>query len=98
MTMGAASFQRWLDSSVISRQELDAIVDERMETVESLQPLETSLEPENEPFEEVPPQVSGLPKMPAQSVAGMQDFEPGEIIVREGEEADKFFIIAQWHR
>ncbi len=95
MTMGAASFQRWLDSSVISRQELDAIVDERMETVESLQPLETSPDTADETFEEESARVKGFPQMPAQSVAGMKNFEPGEIIIREGDAADKFFIIAK---
>ena len=97
MTMGAASFQRWLDSSMISREEMDAIVDERMETAGPLQPLESEPQPEQEAeiFQEEKPQAKGFPKLPAQSVAGMQDFEPGDIIIREGDIAENFFIIAE---
>ena len=95
MTMSAASFQRWLDSSVISRQELDAIVDERMETAGPLQPIEPDLASAVEPESEEKLQAKGFPKLPAQSVAGMQDFEPGDIIIREGDIAENFFIIVQ---
>ena len=94
MTMGAASFQRWLDSSLISREELDAVVDQRMESVGDLQPLESTPE-SDETVQEEKPQAKGFPKLPAQSVAGMQDFEPGDIILREGDVAENFFIIAQ---
>jgi NAD(P)H-hydrate epimerase len=96
MTMGATSFQRWLDSSIISREELDAVVDQRMETIDTLVPLESAPEPKRDAAtqEEKPP-AKGFPKLPAQSVAGMQDYEPGDIIIREGDIAENFFIIAE---
>lgn len=95
MTMGSASFQRWLDSSMISREEIDAMVDQRMETVDSLQPLETKPEATAVIPPELSPPTKGLPKLPGQTVAGMQDFEPGDIIIREGEMAENFYIIAE---
>lgn len=96
MTMGADSFQRWLDSSMINREELDAIVDERMETAASpLQPLVPDSVPEIKPVQEEKLQAKGFPKLPAQSVVGMQDFEAGEIIIREGDVAENFFIIVE---
>ena len=95
MTMGAASFQRWLDSSMISREEIDAMVDQRMEAVGTLQPLDPIPEPENEIVQVDVPQVTGLPKLPGQSVAGMRNFKLGEIIIREGDLAEKFYIIAE---
>jgi NAD(P)H-hydrate epimerase len=96
MTMGAASFQRWLNSSIISREEIDAVVDQRMEAIDTLQIIEgAELEQGDSSATSKLPEVKGFPKLPGQSVAGMQDFEPGEIIVREGDLADKFYIIAE---
>ena len=93
MTMSADSFQRWLDSSVINRDEIDAVVDQRMGTVEPIPLLDNNLDEGADTVSADPPPVKGLPKSPGQSVAGMQDYEPGEIIIREGDIAEKFYII-----
>ncbi|MCZ7667901.1 MAG: cyclic nucleotide-binding domain-containing protein [Chloroflexi bacterium] len=37
----------------------------------------------------------GFPQLPAQAVAGMKEFAAGAVIVREGDLAENFFIIAE---
>ncbi|MFO7680814.1 MAG: NAD(P)H-hydrate epimerase [Chloroflexota bacterium] len=96
MTMDRSSFKRWLDSSLVSREELDALVEERLGIIDGSVPLEDAATLADEIYNEtLHDDIEGLPQLPAQSIAGMKNFSPGEIIIHEGDLAENFYIIAE---
>jgi len=95
MTMDRASFQRWLNSSMVSREEMDAVIEERLSIIDGIGPLEDSPPPSDELAASEIGEEDGFPQLPAQAVAGMKEFAAGAVIVREGDLAENFFIIAE---
>lgn len=95
MTMDRASFQRWLNSSLVSREELDALAEERLSVIDDIDPLQDSTALVDDLSPELPPEPDTFSQLPAQAVAGMKAFAAGDIIVREGDLAENFFIIEE---
>ena len=93
IAMGHETFERWLNNSQISRQELDAVMQERLISAGELQPVEETTA-DKEAVTAVPT-ANDILEAATPAIAGQQTFAPGEIIVRQGEPADKFFIIVE---
>lgn len=103
MAMDHETFRNWLDSSHISWDEVNAVMAQRLRNISELQPLDrepadlTQAEPLTAPDEETPAERPEAPigalAVPDQSNLGPRHFEAGEIIIRQGDRAENFFII-----
>jgi CRP-like cAMP-binding protein len=112
MAMDRETFGNWLNTSMLSRDEINLVMVERMSNVEGLQPVEgdgkagakiesagttplstTDTEPE-ETVRSVKESSTSSPA-PAPVNSGPQDFKPGDMIIRQGDLADRFYIIIE---
>jgi NAD(P)H-hydrate epimerase len=93
MAMSHATFESWLSSSAISREEIDAVMQERLESAGELQPLDSGELGEEETA--VPATAAALLEAASPAIAGQQTFAPGEIIIHQGDTADQFYIIVE---
>lgn len=94
MVMSHDTFERWLNSSQISRQEIDDVMQERLILAGELQPVEEALKlPEVEVT--AVPTAADILEAATPAIAGQQAFTPGELIIRQGEPADHFYIIVE---
>jgi len=91
MAMSHDTFERWLNSSQVSRQEIDDVMQERLSLAGDLQPVDEAPTPEEEPT--AVPTATEILEAATPPIAGQQTFAPGEIIIRQGETADRFYII-----
>lgn len=107
ISMSHETFERWLSSSNLSREEIDAVMQERLESAGELDPLGDG-PPHNEAPSATAVSTESLVEAPnslatasellaaaTPAVAGQQTFNPGDLIIRQGEIADKFYIIAE---
>ncbi|MCI0396553.1 MAG: cyclic nucleotide-binding domain-containing protein [Chloroflexi bacterium] len=106
MAMDYQTFLDWLNSSVLSRDEINAVMQQRISTIEELHLVEgesgeetrrQSLYEQGEggtgrQGDTPTPPHPHTPTLP-HSDSGPQYFGPGELIIRQGEIADKFYII-----
>ncbi len=92
MAMSHDTFERWLNDSQISRQEIDAVMEERLMLVGDLQ-LVDSVVPGQENDDTAVPSATDIIEAATPATAGQQTFNPGDIIIHQGETADKFYII-----
>ncbi len=93
MAMGHETFERWLNSSAISRQEIDDVMRERLVLAGELQPVEDPLATAEEPT--AVPTATEILEAATPAIAGHKTFAPGEIIIHQGETADHFYIIVE---
>jgi len=91
MAMGHETFERWLNSSAISRQEIDDVMQERLVLAGELQPVEPAPAPEEEVT--AVPTADEIIEAASPAIAGQHTFAPGETIIYQGETADRFYII-----
>lgn len=92
MAMSHDTFERWLSSSAISREEIDAVMRERLESAGELQLVEAGLEDEGETAVAT---IAELLDVASPAIAGQQTFAPGDLIIRQGETAEQFYIIVE---
>jgi NAD(P)H-hydrate epimerase len=90
MAMSHDTFERWLSSSAISREEIDAVMQERLESVGELQRVETSVFAARETAVVT---AADIIDAASPAVANQQTFAPGDLIIRQGEPAEQFYII-----
>lgn len=92
MAMSHHTFERWLSNSAISREEIDAVMRERLESVGELQLIDVGMEEEGETAVVT---AAELIDAASPAVAGQQTFNPGDLIIRQGEPAEQFYIIVE---
>ena len=100
MSMDHTTFREWIQSSALSREDLDAKIEQRISNVGQLQYIDQPAE-ENSPDPEPIPDDEQVKEVVAGQLAnnswesGVQIFTPGDVIAKQGEIADKFYIIVE---
>ncbi len=88
MTMDRPTFRSWLSSSALVQAELTEVVQRRIGETPTLPAVEEELEL---------PETAVLPLLPAPitavSSSGPLHFDPGDTLIRQGDTADKFYIL-----
>lgn len=92
MAMSHDTFERWLNDSALSREEIDAVMQARLESAGELQRVETGVFTKGQT---AVISAEDLITAATPAVAGQQTFSPGDLIIRQGETADQFYIIVE---
>lgn len=96
MTMDRLAFENWLKSSDVIQEEINSVVEQRLSNFEKVEFLEQeerlrrSHTPTN-PNEKVTFDPAAMPPIPTDT--GVQQFESGTLIIRQGDLPDKFYIL-----
>jgi CRP-like cAMP-binding protein len=104
MAMDRQTFRRWLNSSLLSREEISDAVEARLSDIDELLPAGAepaasppdlpsgALSSDNLPLTE--PAAVPTP-VQQQATSSLAHFAPGEVVIRQGEMADRFYIIVE---
>ncbi len=93
MAMGHESFERWLSNSLFSREEIDFVMQERLDRLGEMDLID---EPDEIEAEMTATAVSLPPDSPdVTPTANQQTFATGDTIIHQGELADRFYIIVE---
>lgn len=94
MAMGHDSFERWLSRSLFSREEIDAVMQKRLERVVVLDLIDEPDDLAGKAAETAVPTPTDL-NQDATPSANQHLFATGDYIIRQGERADQFYIIVE---
>ncbi|MBK8987018.1 MAG: NAD(P)H-hydrate epimerase [Chloroflexi bacterium] len=94
MSMGHDTFERWLSSSQVSRDEVDAVMQERLTLAGELQPVD-AVDRFTEEEHTAVPTATEILQAATPAMAGQQHYAPGDIIIRQGDPADQYYIIVE---
>jgi cAMP-dependent protein kinase regulator len=93
MAMGHESFERWLRSSLFSREEIDFVMQERLSRLGEMDLIDEPEEVEANVVATAVPLPTDSPDVTP--TANQQTFATGDTIIRQGDPADYFYIIVE---